>query len=298
MLHVTATSIGAIAAELVAAHREIEVVAAFERSFYVMSHGGLICIGVEGIGRGPINITLEDAEKIDWRDAGMFHEVKGEADPRRIVIGDDVTIALDEAETWQPPRWAAFDRRLSERGLTLLRRQAAGRLPAEGLAALVLAPSGPGAQTPTTRAARDQVQALIAALPAALRTRQPDATLERALTLLLGLGTGLTPSGDDVIGGLFLALTALGHAPLRDTLWESLSGELGDLTTEISAMHLSAAADGLGAEAVHALANAVLSGDGAAITGHLDRVARIGHTSGWDTLAGFTLTLAAALSTS
>jgi hypothetical protein len=295
MIHLAATSIGPIAAELFAAHREIEVIAAFERSFYLMCHGGLVCVGVEGIGRGPINVTLEDAEKIDWRDAGVFHEVKGEAGPGRLVIGDDVTIRLDDTPVWQPPAWAPYDRGRAERGVTLLRQLATDRAPDEGLAALVFAPGSNGARTPTARAASAQMAALAAGLPAMLRDGRPSPDLERALTLLLGLGTGLTPSGDDVIGGVFLALTALGRAPLRDALWAGLASELGDLTTEISAMHLSAAADGLGAEAVHALANAMLAGDRQAIPGQLERVGRIGHTSGWDTVTGFALTLAAAL---
>lgn len=295
MLRLAATSIGPIAADILASHHELEVLAVFERSFYLMAHGGLVCVGADGIGRGPLNVPLADAEAIDWRQLGVDTEVKAEAHGPTLVIGEDIRISLD-APAWQPPDWAVFLPEPSENGLVTLHMSAAQKLPKDGLAALVLAAGDAGPRNPEARAAAGEVATLVARLPALLDTEVLDDQSKRALTMLLGLGPGLTPSGDDLIGGILLALTALDRTRLRDAIWDALTPELGDLTTEISAMHLSAAADGMGAEAVHALANAVLEGDEGQIPAYLDRVARIGHCSGWDTTAGFTLTIAAALS--
>jgi Protein of unknown function (DUF2877) len=112
-----------------------------------------------------------------------------------------------------------------------------------------------------------------------------------AATLLLGLGPGLTPSGDDVLGGVMLALTAIDQTGLRDQLWDALRPELEMLTNEISAMHLAVAADGLGGEVCHAALNALLTG----VLPDLEAIHAIGHTSGWDTLAGMVITLRAAV---
>ena len=108
--------------------------------------------------------------------------------------------------------------------------------------------------------------------------------------LLLGLGPGLTPSGDDLLGGLMIALTALDQTGVRDQLWDALRPELEMLTNEISAMHLAVAADGLGSAACHEALNAMLAGT----PPDLDAIDAIGHTSGWDMLAGMAVALAAA----
>lgn len=294
MIHLTATSIGPIAVDLLADHADVEVIAAFEHSFYLLMQGGLVCAGAESIGRGPINVTLAEADKVDWRQSGVFHEVKGQSHADRLVIGQDVTLSLASAERWQAPLWVAFDEKAAGRGLAALRALAAGRLPHEGLASLVFSADAGGARTPEAKAAAQQMRDLQVRMPQVLASEADDGTI-RSLTLLLGLGPGLTPSGDDLIGGIMLALTALGRPGLRDSIWQALVPELGDLTTEISAMHLSAAADGLGAEAIHALANTVLAGNTRELPERLDRVAHIGHCSGWDTLAGFVLTMTAAL---
>lgn len=295
MIRLAATSLGPIAADILASHHELEVLAVFERSFYLMAHGGLVCVGAEGIGRGPLNVPLANAGQIDWRQLGVDLEVKAEAHGTRLAIGEDISISLD-APAWEPPDWAVFLPEPSENGLVALHMNAADKLPMEGLAALVMAAGDPAPRNPVARAAANEIATLVAQLPGMLDSELLELHSRRAFTMLLGLGPGLTPSGDDFIGGIMLALTALDRTRLRDAIWDALTPELGDLTTEISAMHLSAAADGMGAEAVHELANAVLEGDEAAIPAYLDRVARIGHCSGWDTTAGFALTIAAALS--
>ena len=106
---------------------------------------------------------------------------------------------------------------------------------------------------------------------------------------------GLLACGDDLLGGVFLTLSALGGEPLRDALWEALAPELDLLTAGISGAHLAAAAGGLGAASVHEALAAIMSGDQAMLPGHLNIMRGIGHSSGFDTLAGIVLTLEAAL---
>ncbi len=109
---------------------------------------------------------------------------------------------------------------------------------------------------------------------------------------LLGLGPGLTPSGDDLLGGAMIALGALGHHWARDRMARVVGRHARHMTTPISVAHLAAAAEGAGGASIHALLNAALCGDDLAILPAVNRVAMVGHSSGWDTLAGVITVLA------
>jgi hypothetical protein len=138
-------------------------------------------------------------------------------------------------------------------------------------------------------------------LKAALRSFS-DSGDPRELALLVGLGTGLTPSGDDVLvgalAGLDLLLECSQVAPLlRRTLVEALPVPLEARTTRLSAQMLRAAADGLYAEPVLGLLNALASDN--ASPGAVERAAaelsRLGHRSGRDTLLGIAAALSRAI---
>ncbi len=110
--------------------------------------------------------------------------------------------ALDGAETWRPepaPDWTptSFDRRLAA-----IKACAARRRPDEGLGALIVADGRAACATAVLR---------VAAAPAAclrgwLRGTERDdgVAIDDDLSnvpSLLGLGPGLKPSGDDLLGG-------------------------------------------------------------------------------------------------
>jgi hypothetical protein len=96
---------------------------------------------------------------------------------------------------------------------------------------------------------------------------------------LVGLGPGLTPSGDDYLGGMMVALHALARDQRAQVLWRWLQPRLAARTGPISAAHLAAAAEGEAHEALHR----VLQDPSPAAFAALSAV---GHCSGWDALAG------------
>mgnify|MGYP002278934842 FL=1 len=108
---------------------------------------------------------------------------------------------------------------------------------------------------------------------------------------LIGLGPGLTPSGDDFLGAVMLALHALGRRDLGDSLRADLLPCAPQATNTISLSHLRAASRGYGAAALHDALAAVVTGDESAIIDAATRLGGIGHTSGWDALAGAVCTL-------
>ena len=96
---------------------------------------------------------------------------------------------------------------------------------------------------------------------------------------LIGLGPGLTPSGDDYFGGMMVAMHGLARDAQAQALWRWLQPRLARGTSAISAAHLEAGAAGEGHEALHR----VLQDPTPLSLAELDKV---GHCSGWDALAG------------
>ena len=117
--------------------------------------------------------------------------------------------------------------------------------------------------------------------------------VEAGVRGLVGAGCGLTPSGDDALCGVLLALGAVdapaarrAHAVLLTVVRESLTR-----TTSLSAALLLAAGAGYAVPDVVRLVTGLVSGVVAPEL--VDRVLAIGHSSGRDLLSGVTGTLRA-----
>ncbi|MFD6699784.1 MULTISPECIES: DUF2877 domain-containing protein [unclassified Microbacterium] len=150
----------------------------------------------------------------------------------------------------------------------------------------------PVAQTAFGRAASALLAQRGEALEAALLERDP-AGVADAASRLLGLGEGLTPSGDDVLTGLAFVSAQRGMR-LRSAL-PSLTAALDDdgaeRTTLLSAVTIRHALRARAPQSLHALVRAVRDRDDARIEAAAVRVAAIGHTSGTDMLHGVRLAL-------
>ncbi len=118
------------------------------------------------------------------------------------------------------------------------------------------------------------------------------AAAARAAHGLIGLGPGLTPSGDDALGGIESALHAAGH-PVAGFLGAALD-DVETRTTAVSVALLRHAARGEVAERVHRLLDGLTAPDPAGIAQAIKTGVRHGATSGSDLLAGVLLGLDAA----
>lgn len=287
--------VGPVAAEVLRRDADAEVAAVFDRSAVIMTAHGFITLGGEALGDGPLNVLLSaPLGPLDWLRLGITREAKGSVLGGTLHIADQFALSTQSAVLWQPPPWSAATRAPVTQSLTTLRTMQPAFWPPEGLSRLVIARQLDGPDR-SARAAAPTIADLVRMLPPAIATERATPALIRAATLLVGLGPGLTPSGDDLLGGLFLTLTALGRTTLRDTLWTALAPELDILTTGLSGAHIAAAAVGLAGERVHLALNALLSNEPAALPAHIAALRAIGHCSGSDTLAGIVLVLSAAL---
>jgi len=104
------------------------------------------------------------------------------------------------------------------------------------------------------------------------------------------MGSGLTPAGDDLIGGALIALRAVGDKATAERLGRWALRLAGSRTNRISRAHLACAASGEGHEALHLALSAILAGR-SSVGKALSALKRIGHTSGMDALSGALLAL-------
>jgi hypothetical protein len=121
--------------------------------------------------------------------------------------------------------------------------------------------------------------AYAAGLDALARWRAGRSPVE-ACRALIGLGPGLTPSGDDALGGAAIALHVFGARAAAESLAKFLRATAPGRTSGIAWAFLDAACDGEGTSRFHeALAALIDGGD----FGGLDAM---GHSSGWDAMDG------------
>lgn len=122
-------------------------------------------------------------------------------------------------------------------------------------------------------------------LTALARRRFADAC--RHAQSMLGLGPGLTPSGDDFLVGLFAVLNVAG-SPCHGWLGGGMQVLLnaGQATNAISLAALTTAAGGRVRESIAALIDSLMHGTPATLVEPLQRVLAMGATSGADIVAG------------
>lgn len=266
-----------------------EISAVFERSFYVVMNGQWICIVPKGGGLGPLNAQCAGDSLVDAIKSLCVGD-SAHCENNSLRIGA-LTFSFNGAATWKPDEPGRWDRCTVAQGLERLRQEISSReLPKDGLAQFLQ--SGVIPSTAVAKAAQEPLQNLRVLLRLAIGDSE---TKIDSLLPLIGLGPGLTPSGDDVIGGALIVLHLLGEDRARDALWAALRPHAKTATGDISFAHLEAAAEGLGHEAMHRIANALMSGDDN-LCEKLDAVHAIGHTSGWDALVGIVAALEAWLS--
>lgn len=228
---------------------EGEVCAVFRRSFYLRLGRKYACVGDAALGRGPLNALV--------------------ADFKEPAIGDTAVVALHNAALWQPPPF----RGEAHPHLDALRACLDGHVPEEGLGCTIL-----GVHNALSVHAQPALEAIDRWLAGH--------ALANDASQLIGLGPGLTPSGDDYFGGVLVALRWLGRGSQADSLWRWLEPRLAARTSEISAAHLAAAASGEVHEALHEVLADLSAWEAPDLHPSLARLDAVGHTSGWDALAG------------
>ena len=278
--------VGLLAHRVLRSGRRGRIAAVFERCLYAVLDDCWICVGAKDLGPGPLHILCKGLEP-QLFSSGLEVSIVGTT-----ILVDGMPIAdFEAASVWAPPPspdWmldslqaglaavdAAWHLFPIERGLI-----------ASGGARSLAQPS------PVLAAAAPGLSALQRLIKAGLRGQRCAPRDYTEIVGVIGLGPGLTPSGDDLIGGALVALASLGRLATRDALWRACRTHLGR-TNEISAAHLRSAALGYAAAALHEAICATFGGQVDRIKPALSALSRIGHSSGLDAFAGALMALRA-----
>ena len=259
----------------------------------IETRSGLITIGGPSV--GPLPHGLRISREIHFQSMGLRPGQHAILERHRIRIPScNIEIDLTGAVPWSPrlpivnhylaqARWR--DRAWE------MRRLVAGAVRArpgaeDGLGALIdldrSAPLGAVARIAGPRLER---------LAEAVRAADPMAA-GLAAESLVGLGPGLTPSGDDALVGLAAAVTAMA-APR--TLDATFLGRVADAaptrTTTVSATFLRHASAGQFSAGLHQLMGVLIGPDPSDAAATIERCVAYGATSGTDTLVGVVMGL-------
>lgn len=262
------------------------VEAVFERCVYLRSGDDFVCIGAPDIGNGPITLIANPGALPTLKSlAGQIALICGQ----HIAIGNSVRFTLDQSELWRPSDWPKCppaDRLIDI--YAALATRAALIAPQEGLARSTIN-EGEASGGPLSRVARPRL-ALFEHWMSGLvdAGHAPAAASREAVRGLIGLGPGLTPSGDDFLAGALAALDAIGESDAHAAMARAIVDVLPGLTTPLSACFLRAAAAGHTGEHLHQLMSWVITAEADAAVA---AAGKIGHSSGWDMLAGVITTL-------
>lgn len=267
--------------------------ARFRRSVYLRSASGdIVCLCSPSIDPGPLNVRCVIPEVVDWRRLDFGADQAAEVVGESLRVGSRTVLHMGRAKIWEPSQIMGLDGSARAR-LESIMQGAASRAPKAGLGPIFRPTSR---RLPPARSCGSDC-VLNAAAPGLLalerwvedarcRQRQRALPPPPEAAGLIGLGPGLTPSGDDYLGGLLIGLYAVGRADLAASLARLVLPEARRKTNAISYAHLDCAAIGYGSEALHRTLAAIAGSARLDVESWLHAIGRMGATSGWDALAG------------
>lgn len=264
-----------------------------------LEDGALLTLLVRETGNVPHGIRCALPEPADFR--GWLHAgLAVAADGACLRIPEaGVAVDLSGAARWRCGiRSCAIDPDLGStlRALCTVRLLALEQAPRSGFAPLLLDATAPG--SPLEHAMQRRLRHTLPALARASSSLDCVAAAQ-ALEQLAGLGPGLTPSGDDFIVGYLAALHCRGsREPLLRKFLDGLTAPLTRLAAAanlISRQFLLNAVEGEFSESLAQLVLAVQADDEPRLRDSAERLVRVGHSSGADSLVGVMFGLRASL---
>lgn len=287
-------SVGRRASDALTAATSGSVLAVFDRSIHLAAGDRIVCVGDSSIGAGPFNALIEPPGVADWTSA--FTPAEPLSISSCVVCLPRCVIDFSAASPWRPRPWPK-PKSIADisAAMETVADLARNRAPLDGLARLILLGETASHASPARalcRIATPRIAALASWLEEAL-TRDTCPEFPADALGLIGAGPGLTPSGDDVVCGALLAMHAVGKPDVARSAACALLPAARDATTQLSRVFLEAAAEGEASEALHDFTAAIMSGSHADIGSAVEALGDVGHTSGWDALAGAFLVLSA-----
>ena len=284
--------IGCFARDVIDGAHSGRVTAVFERSGYIEVDGDWVCVANIDAGYNAVTISVRSSPSNDWLD--HFHVgAPVVITPSLLSISNRPAVNLLPLTLWSPAVAPCWSLATLSRGLQALAKWAPdARLPAEGLGPYLYGSQAIGVATRESNAAGGAITDLTQWLRGVVDSTGESGVLAGSVSVLIGLGPGLTPSGDDFLAGMLIALSVCGAKRWQHQLANAVQAGLQG-TGSVSQTHLKAAVKGEGGEALHQALVALMAGEGDRLRPALSALDRVGHTSGWDGLAGVVTVLRA-----
>ncbi len=272
------------------------VTAVFERSIYLEVNSSWICLADASLGLGPLVVSIKSMYGRDWINSfrvGRLVKFSSES----IRIDDSIIISTKGVCSWVPSKASNWTKTSILVGLNALENLVESNIPDKGLGRFIFEYPDRFPSSDESMAAEHSIEILKNWVRQCFEIQMPIIPDKEAIASLIGLGPGLTPSGDDFLGGMLIALHICGEKSVKNNLYVQIES-LIDSTGPVSSSHLNAAAFGEGSHSLHQLLNMLLEGNEAYLELGIDSINQIGHTSGWDALAGAVVVLRQFVSTS
>lgn len=277
---------GATAAAILSKSAPLTIAAVFERSFYCRdAEDRWFCFLQDDLEPGPLH-----ALSADWPERLRECVFEGQIlapHGRDCLRTPTFAVEFGTLKQWQPPPFPAVNPPLLRDAQLQLRQAMRTLAPPATLAGFLV-----GCDQPDDEWQKNVLAETSRALDALKRWfASPDGqSLQDAVKALLGLGPGLTPTGDDILAGTLLTLHALGQERKASELAAEIETRGPEGTNRISLAHLRAAAAGQGAAPFHDVLIRLLRGE-KTFDSCLRRIDAVGHSSGWDILTGIVTTI-------
>ena len=282
-------SIGITASRALVSSRIWRLLSVYDRSFYCIDdNDNIICIALKGIGRGPFTLLCSGNERLP---AGILKSLKyfSAVDDMLVAEGADFIINLDDASTWKESLLDVTEnhRQLIENDLSYLAHRASLSAPLESFGWLIptFLPGrccGDVKKHKMSTLLHERVSKVTKKMEKSFAVTGSACGLEQ----LIGLGYGLTPSGDDFLAGVVMGFHKMQHHRQATLLARHFYSKAQGKTTTISLAFYRALADGRVAEPYLRFLEMIGQEEKAERENLFDRVTDFGGTSGWDTLAG------------
>ncbi|OIQ11098.1 hypothetical protein MOOTH_19700 [Moorella thermoacetica] len=267
-----------------------EVISLSKRSLYCRAPAGLVCVGSQSIGRGPINVLLSEHE---WN--ALY---------KRILVGEHLAFSIGPTsgiDTVLLMRRCIYAVRIDspcDFGLKPVSLDFLWSLLfTYGKGPMLCAFNGraSSASDPIDKVVIQRGKQGIDLLRISWNRDEWQFIADVAVKTLLGLGPGLTPSGDDLLVGYMSGLDLISTISSRAREIKKMmqSNVLSSLarTNEISQTHFRWACRGYYMEPLTALLKAIAGGDPEAVGNNMKELLARGASSGTDTAIGLLLAL-------
>ena len=294
-----ASSVGSTAYSRLEEGGEGTIHGAFDGAINILLAGGLVSLVPEAVERGPLNITLRLPIGSSMMSSfGLRTGERVKVQGLTIELGNHHRVLFGSAGVYSPKRKFTLPM-LGENeiaaNLEVMKKTALlfGNMSGLGALLALVRPKTTGVKAGDLNIFASAAISRIIRLEQAFRSEEKNA-LADAVSELIGLGPGLTPSSDDMLAGLVLLCVLYakncGRAQRASQLIAQVTAaEAPGRTTIISKEYLGQAASGRGNEPVMRLCAALLTGRRESVSLETRRVLAIGETSGTDTVLGIVL---------